>query len=42
VDAIQAATSVLRCMLGPFLLLVVLYMLYKEYRERMFEPVRKI
>jgi hypothetical protein len=42
VDAIQVTTSVLRCALGPFLLLVILYVLYRVYKERTTEPVRRI
>lgn len=42
VDAIQVATSVLRCALGLFLLLVILFILYRVYQERTAEPVRRI
>ena len=42
VDAIQVATSALRCVAGPVLLLVILYILYKFYQERTAEPVRRI
>lgn len=42
VDSIQVATSVLRCGLGPILLLVVLRMLYVIYQEKTAEPVRRI
>lgn len=42
VDAIQVAASVLRCGLGPILLLVVLRMLYVMYQEKTAEPVRRI
>lgn len=42
VDAIQVMTSVLRCVLGPILLLSVLYILYRFYQEKTAEPVRRI
>ena len=42
VDAIQLVTSVLRCVVGPFLLLAGLYILYRFYQERTAEPVRKL
>lgn len=42
VDTVQVATSVLRCVLGPVLLLVILYILYKVYQEKTAEPVRRI
>lgn len=42
VDAIQVMTSVLRCAFGPFLLLVILYVLYRIYQQRTTEPVRRI
>ncbi len=42
VDTIQVMTSALRCVLGPALLLVVLYILYKVYQERTAQPVRRI
>lgn len=41
-DPIQLATSVLRCLVGPLLLLVVFYILYRFYQERTVEPVRRI
>ena len=42
VDTIQIMTSVLRCMVGPALLLVILYTLYRLYQEKTAQPVRKI
>lgn len=42
VDAIQVTTSALRCVVGPVLLLVMLYILYKFYQERTAQPVRRI
>lgn len=42
VDAIQLASSVLRCVVGPLLLLAALYILYRFYQERTAEPVRRI
>lgn len=42
VDAIQVATSVLRCVLGPVLLFFILYTLYKFYQEKTAAPVRRI
>lgn len=42
VDAIQVATSALRCVVGPALLLVILYILYKFYQEKTAQPVRRI
>ena len=35
-------TSVLRCVLGPALLLVILYILYRIYQDKTAEPVRRI
>ena len=42
VSSIQTTTSVLRCVLGPLLLLVILYILYKLYQEKTAAPVRRI
>ena len=42
VDMIQVATSALRCVAGPALLLVILYILYKFRQERTAQPVRRI
>ena len=42
VDTIQVATSVLRCVLGPALLLVILYILYRIYQEKTTQSVRRI
>lgn len=42
VDAIQLVTSVLRCVVGPLLLLAGLYILYRFYQERTAESVRRI
>ncbi len=41
-DTIQVMTSALRCVGGPALLLVVLYILYKFYQEKTAQPVRRI
>ena len=42
VDTIQVMTSALRCVVGPALLLIVLYVLYKFYQEKTAQPVRRI
>ena len=42
VSGIQVVASALRCVLGPALLLVILYMLYKFYQEKTAAPVRRI
>ena len=42
VDAIQVMTSALRCVVGPALLLVIAYILYKFYQEKAAQPVRRI
>ena len=42
VDAIQVMTSALRCVVGPALLLVIAYILYKFYQEKTAQPVRRI
>lgn len=42
VEGIQVAVSALRCVVGPLLLLAVLYILYRFYQERTAEPVRRI
>lgn len=42
VDTIQLMTSALRCVVGPLLLLAVLYILYRFYQERTAEPLRKL
>lgn len=42
VDTIQVVTSISRCVLGPSLLLVILYILYGAYQEKTATPVRRI
>jgi hypothetical protein len=42
VDTIQVVTSALRCVLGPVLLVLIFYVLYKFYQERTAQPVRRI
>lgn len=42
VDTIQVMTSALKCVVGPILLLVILYVLYKFYQEKTAQPVRRI
>ena len=42
VDNIQVVTSAMRCVLGPILLLTILYMFYRFYQERTAQPVRRI
>jgi len=42
VDTIQVMTSALRCVLGPALLMVIAYILYKFYQEKTAQPVRKL
>ena len=42
VDAIQVVTSALKCVVGPVLLLVILYILYKSHQEKTAKPVRRI
>jgi len=41
VDPIQITTSVLRCVLGPILLFVILWVVYGIYQRRNAEPVRR-
>ncbi|HAV76048.1 MAG TPA: hypothetical protein DCX53_01705, partial [Anaerolineae bacterium] len=41
VSSIQVATSVLRCVLGPILLVVILWVLYGAYQRKTAEPVRR-
>jgi len=42
VNTIQVMTSALRCVVGPALLLVIAYILYKFYQEKTAQPVRRI
>jgi hypothetical protein len=42
VDAIQVTTSVLRCVVGPILLSLIIYILYGIYQEKTAAPVRRI
>jgi hypothetical protein len=42
VDSIQVVTSISRCVLGPSLLLAILYILYAVYQEKTATPVRRI
>lgn len=42
VDIIQVLTSTLRCVVGPALLAVIFYILYKFYQEKTSAPVRRI
>lgn len=41
VDPIQITTSVLRCVLGPILLLIILWVVYGIYQRKNAEPVRR-
>jgi hypothetical protein len=42
VDAIQVTTSVLKCVVGPILLSLIIYILYGIYQEKTAAPVRRI